>query len=103
MIKQLDLTDEQAVTFKAVKGRYATKFRELRQASGSDRQAMRTKMEGLRANEHKEINGLLNADQQKAYAKVMAEQEANRRQRGGRPGGQGRPGGGGGRPGGGTR
>jgi len=97
MVKQLDLKDEQAVFFKAVKDRYATKFRELRQAPGSDRQTMRTKMEGLRANEYKEINGLLNAGQQKAYAKVMAEQEANRRQQGGRPGG------GGGRPGGGTR
>lgn len=100
MIEQLKLTDEQAVTFKAIKDRYATKARELRQAAGDDREAMRTKMEGLRASENKEINGLLNADQQKAYAKIMAEQEASRPQRGA---GQGRPGGGGGRPGGGNQ
>jgi Spy/CpxP family protein refolding chaperone len=101
MIQQLDLTDEQAVSFKEVKETYGAKFRELRQSAGGDRQAMRTKMEGLRADENKAINAILNADQQQAYAKIMKEQEANRPQRGGRPGGQGRPGGG--RPGGGGR
>jgi Spy/CpxP family protein refolding chaperone len=100
MISQLGLTEKQAETFKAVKDKYATQAQEMRKTAGSDRQAMRTKMESLRANEDKEVNAILTAEQQQAYAKIMKEQEAARRERGGRSGGQGRPGGG--RPGGGV-
>lgn len=94
MVEQLNLTDEQAVTFKAIKEKYATQFRELRQSAGGDRQAMRTKMESLRANENKEVAAVLNAEQLKAYTTLLEEQAANRPQRRGRAGGGGRPGGG---------
>jgi hypothetical protein len=96
MATQLGLDAAQTVKFKEISERYATQAREMRQSAGGDRQAMRSKMEALRANQEKEMSAILTAEQQAAYAKIQEEMEAQRRNRGGqggRPGG-GRPGGG---------
>lgn len=92
MVQQLGLTEAQTVTFKEITERYAVESRKLRESAGGDRQAMRTKMETLRTSQDKEVNAILNTEQQKKYAELQAEMEAKRRQ-GGRPGGQRRPGG----------
>jgi len=96
MAAQLGLDATQTVKFKEITERYATQAREMRESAGGDRQAMRSKMKALRANQDKEMSAILTTEQQAAYAKMQEEMQAQRRNRGGqggRPGG-GRPGGG---------
>lgn len=87
MAAKLGLTDDQATKLKGITEKYAAKTRELREKAGDDRQSVRPQMQALRAERTKEINGMLNADQQAMYAKLVEEEMAKRRQGGGRPGG----------------
>ena len=82
MVKDLKLTDQQAVDFKKAQDEFMTKMKAERDAAGDDRSAMREKMQTLRKEMHEKVKTILTEDQYKQYLEKT--------QRG--PRGGGRPG-----------
>jgi periplasmic protein CpxP/Spy len=80
----LSLDKAQVTKVEAINLKYAKQQSELFQSmgAGGDREAMRTKMTAMRAEQTKEIKALLTKEQIEKYDKYLAEQQARRAQGG---------------------
>lgn len=83
----LKLDDEQVVAITEIMKKTMNKMQDLRR-SGTDRQGMRAKMKPILEEQDAAIEALLTKKQLKRYRNMKAQRDAQRREGGGRPGGQ---------------
>lgn len=76
--EKLTLSEAQAAKVKAVNLKYAEKMEAMRQDTTSGREAMRAKMQTLRAEKQAEIKPFLTAEQFAQYEKMEAERGEGR-------------------------
>ena len=77
MQEQLDLTDAQRDTVKALMEKFRQQIRELREASSGDRMEMREVMMELRAEQDEKIKAVLNDEQKEKYEEIQEERRQN--------------------------
>ncbi len=82
MTTALELSEEQAANIKEINLTYADIVMEARENRSGDREEMREKMQGIRADRNEELKTVLTEEQYTTYLELEAKQRANRGERG---------------------
>ncbi len=88
MIEKLGLNAEQTEKYNAINRKYMGKMRAMRDSASGDRTQMREQFQALRADQEKELQGVLTVDQFKKYKELRAQQRRQGPPGGRRPDGQ---------------